>query len=463
MGADGWRVWLLGVAVVVLLSSGITSAALIHLDDDNQPVAWDGRVQPLAEFVADERGLEFEHPVDVEFLDNQEFTSEISEEGGELTETDEEDAENFGRLFRAVGLASGDVDLLDSGQQAAEEGILGYYDPERERILVRGTDMTVDVRATLVHELTHALQDQHFDLALADEFETSGQEFAYQALVEGDARRIERAYLRDLPESQLDEYVEESAEEPDFEGVPAALVAYLSAPYELGVGFAGLVAEQGGQTAIDDAFEDPPQSDENIMDPFTFLADDEPVSVDQPELAPNEEEFDSGDWGALTWLLMLGARIDPHAALRAVDGWGGDAYVAFERDDTTCVRIAYVGETPRDTDEMAAALDQWVAAMPPGAASVQRTPAALRLDACDPGPDVSTEFDPDEAEILLLPAARSEFTWELLDGGFNEAQARCVGQAVADSLSIDEVRQIATGEENADLERRVGALVDDCR
>ena len=35
---------------------------------------------------------------------------------------------------------------------------------------MRGTDLTdVDVRITLVHELTHALQDQHFDLTKLDE------------------------------------------------------------------------------------------------------------------------------------------------------------------------------------------------------------------------------------------------------------------------------------------------------
>ena len=55
---------------------------------------------------------------------------------------------------------------------------------------MRGTDLSddVDVRITLVHELTHALQDQHFDLTKLDEqVETSGQDFALTALVEGDA------------------------------------------------------------------------------------------------------------------------------------------------------------------------------------------------------------------------------------------------------------------------------------
>ena len=348
MAANGWRIWVLGVAIVVLFASGTASAAIVHLSDDTE--GWDSRVLPLAEFVADERGLEFDHPVPVDFLDDDAFNREVAGDGGvELTEADEEEAERFSRLFRAVGLVSGEIDMAGSNQQMVEEGLLALYNPDEERILVRGTDMNVSLRATLVHELTHALQDQHFDLTRIDEFETSGEELAFRALAEGDADRIENLYIDDLSPSEQDEYDDDSGEAPDLEDIPPALIAYFGAPYALGDGFVGVIDELDGQSGVDDAFEDPPTTDENLMDPFTYLAGDGAAPVDSPELADDEEEFDSGDWGAMTWLLMLGARIDPHVALRATDGWGGDAYVAYERGGTTCVRVAYVGETPDDT------------------------------------------------------------------------------------------------------------------
>ena len=77
-----------------------------------------------------------------------------------------------------------------------------------------GTDLTdVDVRVTLVHELTHALQDQHFDLTkLDDAVETSGEDFALTALVEGDATSVEDDYLFSLPQAEQDAYF---AEDPD--------------------------------------------------------------------------------------------------------------------------------------------------------------------------------------------------------------------------------------------------------
>ncbi len=55
----------------------------------------------------------------------------------------------------------------------------------------------------LVHELTHALQDQNFDLGKrfdeldkADDANSSAASSGFDALVEGDARRIEDKWRR---------------------------------------------------------------------------------------------------------------------------------------------------------------------------------------------------------------------------------------------------------------------------
>src|SRR3712207_9092098 len=65
--------------------------------------------------------------------------------------------------MRALGLVDGpfDASVLDAG---AEEGVLGFYDSQRRRLYVRGDAATPAVRRVLVHQLTHALDDQHFGL-----------------------------------------------------------------------------------------------------------------------------------------------------------------------------------------------------------------------------------------------------------------------------------------------------------
>ena len=67
-------------------------------------------------------------------------------------------------MFRALGLIEGDVDLFDKSNELQGKGIIGFYSYDDERLRIRGTELTPDVECVLVHELTHALQDQNFDL-----------------------------------------------------------------------------------------------------------------------------------------------------------------------------------------------------------------------------------------------------------------------------------------------------------
>src|ERR1044072_2136979 len=105
-------------------------------------------------------------------------------------------------MLRAVGLLEGDLDLTALPRRLQRVGRLASYSFEDERIRVRGTKLTPAVRSTLVHELTHALQDQHFDLGTRMELlsrqddGTAAQ--AFDAVVEGDAARIEHAWASGL-------------------------------------------------------------------------------------------------------------------------------------------------------------------------------------------------------------------------------------------------------------------------
>ena len=44
--------------------------------------------------------------------------------------------------------------------------MLAFYDPDAKEVVIRGGTKFLDVphRVVLAHELTHVLQDQHFDL-----------------------------------------------------------------------------------------------------------------------------------------------------------------------------------------------------------------------------------------------------------------------------------------------------------
>ena len=88
-------------------------------------------------------------------------------------------------FFRAIGLVEGTSDLFGATNQLSGDGTLAYYDPTDQRVRVRGTEQTEAVKATLAHELTHALQDQYFNLSRRGGNDDAVDRF--RAVVEGAA------------------------------------------------------------------------------------------------------------------------------------------------------------------------------------------------------------------------------------------------------------------------------------
>ena len=152
----------------------------------------------------------------------------------------------------------------------------------------------------------------------------------------------------------------------------------MAAPYVFGEALLKIAVQEGGERAVDDLFRSPPTTEEHQLDPWTLVEDDEKSrDVPEPSLAKDEKEFDDGPFGAISWLLVLAERIPVKQALDAADGWGGDAYVAYERDGVSCVKVAYEGETSKDLDQMQVALTAWIEA----AAGRTRKCPSRRVDA----------------------------------------------------------------------------------
>lgn len=448
------RIVLAGVVAVVLLVA--LSAAVVVVprllgtsDDSAEPTAttepphpdvWDDRVAPIAEWVATERDLAFEHPVTVRFLSEEEYQEEATGGGDETSEEAEEEAEHFVGVLRAMGLVHGEVDLDTAGETLQGEGTLAYYVPEEQVVYVRGTELTPSVRVTIAHELTHVLQDQHFDLErLADpDFDRSE---GLRALAEGDAERIEEAFVADrLTAEERTAYEEEStasgdeAREALDEDVPPALVAFFAAPYALGEPLVDQLTRLEGPGAIDDLLEDPP-TEEELLDPSsrgTVRADVQEVEVSAPEGA---EEVEEDVVGPLAWYLMLASRGEAVDALRAVDGWGGDAMVSYRDGDATCVRAVLVGDDAGATDALRAALTGWAEAGPEGSASVETSGDRVHFEACDPGSDASSTGDV-STDLLALPVVRSELSTQFQESGLPADSAQCAAGRVVGLLPL---------------------------
>ncbi|HMQ26056.1 MAG TPA: hypothetical protein PKA98_08710, partial [Acidimicrobiales bacterium] len=238
----------------------------------------------------------------------------------------------------------------------------GFYDPETDELVVRGADPTPYARSTIVHELTHALDDQHFELDRPELDEADDETgFAFTALVEGSAVTVEEAYQDTLSDEEQRQYDEEEASigsGTDFSQFPPILLDLIGAPYEFGPVLVDTITTHGGDEALDQAFEDPPVSSEQVLDPSRFLTGDGPLTV--PEPPAEGESFDQGTFGELLLFeLLADGGVDTATARDAAIGWGGDQYVAWREGDQTCLRVSFVGDTDTDTDEIGEALTEW--------------------------------------------------------------------------------------------------------
>lgn len=441
-----------GLFLLVVLVAGL--ARLDIVSEPRHPGAWDPRVAELATFVQDERGLLFEHPVAVDFLTEEEFRSEVTSGEGDLTDEDRADIEDSTAELRALGLVEGDFDLFGESNEISGDTTLAYYNPGTERIAVRGEELTPYLRATIAHEMTHALQDQHFDLAaLQDEVGPDG-DFRFRSVVEGDAVGVQRAYVMELSEEEQEEFVDEElgfTEGSDDDGdsgdeggsdYSPALAAFFGSPYALGPGFVGVLDAVGGNSDVNDALEVLPSSEAAILDPSLYYAEVEPTTVADPEVGDGFEELDGGTFGALSWYLVLASRVDEHDALAVVDSWRGDRYVTYRDGDRVCVTAHYRADDAGGLDRARSTFEEWADAMPDGAASVSDVgDETIELNSCDPGAEAEETITNDVVSALALPAVRLQIAAEVVgQDGVEFDQAWCLAEGVVDEFSSVELQ-----------------------
>jgi hypothetical protein len=339
-------------------------------------------IDEISAFVADERGLEFTGPVDVELADDDEFEQRLLDD----FDDEAEDLRETEVFLEAVGLVEPHIDLVDAMRALLGGGVVGFYDPETNELVVRGAALTPYVRTTMAHELTHALDDQHFDLD-RPEYDDADDEigFGFSAVVEGNARRVEEAYRSSFTEEERRLAAEEElvlAGDMDVGEIPAVLFDMIGAPYSLGEMFVHDLFREGGQEALDAALADPPRTSQQVIDPDAYRSGDERIEVTPPDVSG--EVVSDGVAGQLLLVLVLAEHLGIGEARAAVDGWGGDWAVAWQDGDRSCVTLAAVGDTPADTDEMRAAFDTWAEAYGEAQVNADGMGEPFTVESCAP-------------------------------------------------------------------------------
>jgi hypothetical protein len=340
---------------------------------------------------------------------------------------------NFVATLRALGLVEGPLDLQQASNKLAANEILGLYSPRSKRVYVRGAQLTPDVRETLAHELTHALQDQHFGLERYRDSDTrSGVTTGYRTLFEADAVRVQTAYEASLSQDDqkaLAQAHSQQMAQAKAADVPDVLENMLSFPYVFGPAFVYALERQGGNEAVDRAFEKPPVSEAQVLDPQSYLSGAPVTKVPAPHLQANQKRVDRpDDFGQVSLLMVLGQRLPFATIWPAVQGWTGDQYVTYREAGRLCVAIDSALRTPADTDRLAAAGTSWAATLP-AATSTRSSPTVVELRSCDPGTAGPKQAVPQPSAFEVL-SLRSELVAEGEKAGLSLPAATCASDRI---------------------------------
>jgi hypothetical protein len=334
------------------------------------------QVRAISDQVEGIRELEFETPVDAEFLPADRFAARVREEF--LADYPEGIADADSRILAALGAVPPGIDLRETLARALGSGVVGFYVPETGELVVRvsGTELGPLDRITLAHELDHALTDQRLTLPVPEEPRpgTEDADLAALAVVEGDATLVMQRYSLTLSlEEQFELFDPQAIAEAEagLGGLPSYLEAQLLFPYQEGLSFVCDLFGRGGWEAVNDAYRDPPSTTAQVLFPERFAAGQaasdprDPGRLSAPWDPEPPRQLGAAD---LLWLFEAPgddpsrALDDPLAAARA---WAGGELRLWTDGGRSAVGVAV--EERGDGEVLCSATSRWYAAAFPDA------------------------------------------------------------------------------------------------
>ena len=336
----------------------------------------DGILQSLSEIT----GWKVKKHVRAGVLTRAEFRREVEQRIKKNVKPEEVRVESltlqmFGFVPESYNLVQNTVDLL-SEQTAA------YYDYDRKRLFLldaAGRDADIDEdRIALVHELAHALADQHFSLkkythkgAPSDDASS-----ARQAVMEGQATWLMWAWSAknaggkgEVPAGILaanadffrgtgadkkagnDKDANELAKNKVFDETPLYIRESLVFPYVEGLKFQEAVYRRLGQKAFTTVFSAPPASTQQILHSDAYFDRRAPQTPQPPAPPKTHRMLGEGTLGELDLALLLRQHAGEESARTLSSNFRGGSFTLSETKADKKPLLTFVTEWA--TPEMA--------------------------------------------------------------------------------------------------------------
>jgi hypothetical protein len=341
---------------------------------DEETRAYVGRAMARVEVI---RKLEFERRVPVSVISRETYRNRSGGGGGAAGETDYSQWND--QVWEALFVTGESEDSNTAISTTRSSAVAGFYSPTDDEIkIITGTPESPTIsNVTLMHELVHGLQDQHYDLTdRRYSAETQDGQLATDGLIEGDASYVEQQYIERCGGAW--ECVETPAASGGGGGgggggMNLGIFLTIFQPYSDGPVYVDDLVSSEGWGAVDESFQTPPVSSEQII----HRTDETPVQIEYRDRArngwetfPQQGEDGSDTVGEASMYVMFwhqaresGAEtIDPRT-LSDVDGrydtynyaadpsagWGNDRLFPYRNQTSEDGEYGYVWVTEWDT------------------------------------------------------------------------------------------------------------------
>jgi hypothetical protein len=322
---------------VVALALGCAACAMFK-SDQQRLAEWQDQTVSL-------RGLTFKHGVSLSWVDQDEMRDVLIDEADQDLEPKRVAAERD--ALAALGVLPANIDLAKELLTLYASQVAGVYSQRKNTLFVK-QEMAGGLKAILldpivIHELTHALQDQYFPEVLGLMIRLEDEDDVGRALsgtIEGDAtvtmlgalpgvspdaKRIDMAQtLRDGMLKQLDD------PDSEFGKAPRLLSVSLVFPYAYGTMQAAARFDAAGNAGLDAELREPPLATLQLLQPqsrgpveFVRL----PSEAIRHDAGPACTLDYSNVAGAVLLRVLFEQSLQDGERAELLSGWRGDRYL----------------------------------------------------------------------------------------------------------------------------------------
>ena len=260
-----------------------------------------------------------------------------------------------GRAAVAFGLVPKDFQMEPFLIDLLTEQIAGLYDPEGHEFYIADWIPLEEQRMVMAHEMTHALQDQHFqiDKWMKAARPNDDAELAREAFLEGSATAAMIDYmlqgmgksLKDLPDFDPEMLLGELGDTPTLKKAPPFIKDALIFPYFGGLKFSKALLAKSGWDALAGVFEHPPVSTQQILHPELYPDGRPPehpaLKVNAKVLRGEWKQLDDNSLGEFGWKEILQQGLGKDRATALASAWSGDRYILFEEKNSRKLVLIY--------------------------------------------------------------------------------------------------------------------------